>query len=153
MVRLAERYFGTRGPATAHDFANWSGLTVRDAHVAAAGLDRSFVRETSDGRTLIFSSVTPVARRHAPTACLLPDYDEYGLAYRDRSAFVGGDFKPAFNRLIALDGRFIGSWRRTLAGPQARLELQLPSDLSARARRAIDDAANRYCQFIGCTRR
>src|SRR5688572_11988531 len=153
LVRLAERYFGARGPATAHDFANWSGLTVRDAQVAVAGLDRSFTRQTSGGGTLVFPRDIPLARRNAPTALLLPDYDEYGLAYRERSAFAGADFKPAFNRLIAFEGRFIGSWRRTLAGKHASLELQLPADLSIRARRAVDDAANRYCQFIGCRRR
>lgn len=152
LVKLAERYFGARGPATAHDFANWSGLTVRDARDAVAGLDRTFARETSGDRTLVFPSRTPPARRDAPVALLVPDYDEYGLAYRERSAFVGADFQPAFNRLIALDGRFIGSWRRTLTGRRVSLEFQLPASLPARARRAVDAAADRYCQFIGCTR-
>ena len=31
LVELTRRYFGSRGPATAHDFAKWSGLTVADA--------------------------------------------------------------------------------------------------------------------------
>jgi hypothetical protein len=156
LVTLAERYFGARGPATAQDFANWSGFTVRDAQAAVAGLDSAFERETPGERTLVFPRRTPSARRDAPAALLMPDYDEYGLAYRDRDAFrstrLAPDFRPAFNRLIALDGRFIGSWRRTLAGKRVRLEMQLPEALPARARRAVDEAAARYCQFIGCER-
>jgi hypothetical protein len=31
LAELAGRYFVSRGPATVHDFAKWSGLTITDA--------------------------------------------------------------------------------------------------------------------------
>jgi len=36
--KLAYRYFISRGPATIHDFAYWSGLTIKDANAGAASL-------------------------------------------------------------------------------------------------------------------
>ena len=146
---LAQRFFETRGPATPQDFAAWSGLTVRDANDAVAGLGPDFHREACAGRPLIFPRQIPSARKDAPTAVLLPDYDEYGIGYRDRRAFLSPGFRPAFNRLILLDGRAVGSWRRTLTGKRLKLELQFSETAPARARQAIDDAAARYGRFIG----
>jgi len=98
---------------------------------------------------LIFPRQIPSARQDAPTAVLLPDYDEYNIGYRDRRAFLSPGFRPAFNRLILLDGRAVGSWRRTLTGKRLKLELQFSETLPARARQAIDEAAARYGRFIG----
>ena len=36
LATLAQRYFASHGPATAQDFAWWSGLTVKDAQAAIA---------------------------------------------------------------------------------------------------------------------
>src|SRR4029079_3653605 len=37
MTEIARRYFQGHGPATLHDFAWWTGLTVKDALAALAG--------------------------------------------------------------------------------------------------------------------
>lgn len=53
---------------------------------------------------------------------LLPAWDEYTVAYRDRGAFLdaahasrtgNGIFKPA----LLADGRIAGTWKRTVSGP------------------------------------
>ena len=50
LAELARRYFPTRGPASAHDFAWWSGLTVGDARRAVEILGRTLARVEIDGR-------------------------------------------------------------------------------------------------------
>ncbi|HEX2860288.1 MAG TPA: winged helix DNA-binding domain-containing protein [Lacunisphaera sp.] len=153
LIRLAQKYFRTRGPATLHDFAHWSSLTLRDVRLAAQGLGKGFAAETRDGRTLLFPQRASSAGKQSPGTFLQPDYDEYGVSYRDRSALFDHPKAPigklAFNRVIIVDGRVAGSWRRTLAGNRVRLELQLARSLAPHEQRAVDEAVARYSQFIG----
>ena len=83
--QLTRRYFTSRGPAQLHDFAWWSGLTVPDARAGVAMVERELARESIDGRIHWFS---PAVRAAVPpqNAYLLPLYDEYLIAYKDRSA-------------------------------------------------------------------
>src|SRR5687767_13630333 len=86
LVELMRRYFATRGPATLHDFTWWSGLTMADAREGIEALKSQFVSEVIDGNTYWFdNSISPVKERF-PTAHLLPNYDEYFIGFKDRSA-------------------------------------------------------------------
>lgn len=152
LVLLARKFFATRGPATIHDFAYWSSFTVRDAREAASGLGEDFDTETIGGRTLIFPRRLPSARQNASATFLLPDYDEYGMSYRDRSALPHPAANPAvslaFNRMIVVNGHVAGSWRRTFRGARVHLEMKLSVPLSSRERSALDEAIARYTRFI-----
>lgn len=151
LAELARRYFQARGPATADDFASWSSFTLRDARAATEMLGEAFEREPIDGREMIFSRQTPKVRRDAAEALLLPDYDEFGLSYRHRQHFLdnaGAAAGFAFNRMIAVRGRFVGSWRRTFAGKRVEIELQLPKTLPKADREAVDRAVARYREFV-----
>ena len=106
MAQLAERYFASHAPATLQDFAWWSGLTVKDAQQAmAAARPAAAVRSRA--------SATPCVH-------LLTPWDEYLVAYRDRSAAYGpavarkNPLAVLGNSLILIDGRVRGSWRRSL---------------------------------------
>src|SRR6204780_109158 len=107
---LARRYFRAFGPATAADFATWSGLpsgaaiaAIRD-ELTEVGFDRR--------RGWTLGAVEP-----APAFRLLPMFDNYLLGYRDRTAmldpgrhpqvYVGGIIKAS----VVCDGRVIGIWR------------------------------------------
>jgi hypothetical protein len=57
----------------------------------------------------------------APSTYLLPAYDEYTVAYRDRSAVLdpvdakqGHSGNGIFYPTIVVDGRVAGTWKRTL---------------------------------------
>src|SRR5207244_1248846 len=88
LAELARRYFTSHGPATVQDFVWWSGLTTTDARVALVMAKAHLVREVSDSQTYWLASSMPAAREPSPTAYLLPPYDEYTVAYRDRSAVL-----------------------------------------------------------------
>lgn len=86
LAALVRRYFSSHGPAQLHDFAWWSGLSGADAR-EALGLVRSDLAEaTVGGRTYWYAPRSGAAARPTSTAHLLSIYDEYIVAYRDRSA-------------------------------------------------------------------
>uniref|UniRef100_UPI0028AE97E4 winged helix DNA-binding domain-containing protein n=1 Tax=Corynebacterium variabile TaxID=1727 RepID=UPI0028AE97E4 len=99
---LATRYFRSRGPATVKDFAWWTGLTVTDAKKGTAlAVAAGAVIEASaaDGRTMYLGDwqvdvtdaelADAVSPEHADIP--LPAFDEYLMAYTDRSDIITPD--------------------------------------------------------------
>jgi hypothetical protein len=158
LAELARRYFTTRGPATVQDFMWWSGLTATDARSAIAGAGAALTEIEIDG-TACWRGAGRSATRIAEGAHLLPTYDEYTVAYRDRSA-IGTPPPHARNfgeatllgPSIALDGEIIGSWKRTIQKSRIKIELMPWRTLRAREQRDIDAAADRFAAFVGLPR-
>ena len=88
LAELARRYFTSHGPATLQDFVWWSGLTVADAKAGLAMAQPQLVQAVSGGQSYWLASSMPTAKAASPTAYLLPAYDEYTIAYKDRSAVL-----------------------------------------------------------------
>jgi hypothetical protein len=159
LAELARRYFASRGPATAHDFAWWSGLTVTDAKAGIDSLGAEFAHESIGGKHFVFPAATTPTRRDekSPTIFLMPDYDEYGIAYKDRSALSGlsrtanplGKMELTFNRMIVIDGRIEGTWQRTEARGEIVVEAVPFAPLSKPKREALTKAAGRFGAFFG----
>ena len=110
LAELARRYFRAFGPATAADFATWSGLP---SGAAIASIRDELTEVEFDGRRgWTLGRVEP-----ARAFRLLPMFDNYLLGYRDRTAmldpgrhpqvYVGGIIKAS----VVCDGRVIGIWR------------------------------------------
>jgi hypothetical protein len=156
------RYFLGHGPAQARDFAWWSGLTLREAQRGIELAKRSLLRETIDGKTYWRSpggdGQEPDGDRPGAGggALLLSIYDEYTIAYRDRSALGDGrhlerliSMGNALTSVLILDGIIAGTWKRVLA--RARVELTVsPFHTPRKAEKeAIRAAASAYGQFLG----
>lgn len=147
---LARRYFQSHGPATVHDFAWWSGLTMGEARRGAATVDPALVL-----------AAPPGPDRVAGADFLLPNYDEYLIAYRHRGAVLDpersrnfGVFTSSeFPHQVVLDGRVAGSWRRTIGPRGATVTLKLYARPTAAHREALATAAVRYGTALGvpCT--
>ncbi|HET9332289.1 MAG TPA: winged helix DNA-binding domain-containing protein [Gemmatimonadota bacterium] len=154
LTELAARFFASRGPATVQDFGKWAGLTAADAR---AGLEEAKVqlrRETVDGREYWFPP-SRAARVPSPTALLLSIYDEYISGYRDRSAIVAPrharrlmGMGNAVASVIVLDGRIVGTWKRTLTAKTVAVETRAFEPLGKRGRAAVAAAAERYGDFL-----
>ncbi|MFZ6014048.1 MAG: winged helix DNA-binding domain-containing protein [Bacteroidota bacterium] len=150
---LTTRYFTSRGPASAQDFAYWSGLTVKEAKEGIEMLSASFGRETWKNQEYIFLPEKTRANNTHSTF-LLPVYDEYGLSYKDRGAMTGKEMpaaidarKVVFHRIVIVDGRAGGVWQRTDdkgVVAQATPFLSLPKSKHT----AIDKAVKRYNTFF-----
>ncbi len=90
-------------------------------------------------------------------AFLLPNYDEYAVAYRDRDTFFDPDHAAGldprtsapFSNVIVIQGRVAGFWKRTLARDTVVIETRWLTPPSAAARRAVAAAAKRDGDFLG----
>jgi hypothetical protein len=157
LAELTRRYFTSHGPALAKDFAWWSGLTVADAK---AGIEMNRVHllsEVIEGKTYWCAPSTASPPIKNPMVHLLPNYDEYLIAYRDHSASLGKSL-PAVSaalydmlarHIIVLNGRVIGGWRSTNRKNEVSIELKLPVPLSGPQEDALRAAAEGYGRFLG----
>ena len=156
LATLAERYFASHGPATLHDFAWWTGLLLKDALGAVGAAGPKVVSEAHEGRWLFSSSAARAPRTATRTlAFLLPAWDEYLVAYKDRGAALEaapplGDRAYAFGSpLVVIDGRARGSWRRSMAGAAVRVSVAFWDPVTRDEERAVRAAAQRYGRFLG----
>ncbi len=160
LAELSRRYFTSRGPATVHDFARWSGLTVADARQGLEAVKDQLLVEAVDGQELWFpppvTPEAPFATANAPVAWLLSGYDEYISSYQDRGAMVEPEvwaqLMTAGNALayvILIDGQIVGSARRTLQKRAVTIETRLFLPLTEAQEQAVAVAAQRYGEFMG----
>ncbi len=84
LAELARRYFTSHGPATLKDFVWWSGLTVRDARAGIDLAGSALMRDEVDGFTYWSADRRTPKALASPAAHLLPNYDEYLIAHKDR---------------------------------------------------------------------
>ncbi len=88
---------------------------------------------------------------------LLPNYDEYVVAYQDRSAlFATEAMAREFSGMGALSsaavlyrGQIAGQWHRSLVSGRVVLTVSLRRDLGQAGQRALSAAASRYGRFLG----
>jgi hypothetical protein len=156
LVELTRRYFATRGPATLHDFSWWSGLTMVDARNGIEALKSQFVGEVIDGKTYwLDRSVSPVIEK-SPTAHVLPNYDEYFIGFKDRSAIgqvasqagIKSDDPSFLAHVIILDGQLVGGWKRTILKEGVQVQCVLITKLTKAQKHAVDQAASEYGEFL-----
>lgn len=144
--RLTQRYFQSRRPATVHDFGWWSGLTIADARrgIEVSGVDVDLA--------------PPLASTRGVLAHLLPIYDEYPLAYKDRSAALPDKAAArtttprgglTFMNIVVIDGVIAGRWTRDVSSTPAVVTIHPTRAWSASERRAVLTEAERYGRFLG----
>ncbi len=152
LAALCLRYFGSRGPATLANFTWWSGLTMKDARAGVATSPAPFVRETFDGQEHFFVPTEACLTPAHQTTFLLPDYDEYGISYKNRSAlFVGGPPVSAGNgtypHTLVVEGVAAGSWKCVLNRKDVAVKPSAP--LTEAQQRAVQTATDQYLFFVG----
>ena len=145
LAKLTQLYFRSHGPAMLQDFVWWSGLSTADAKRGIELVERSLERATI-GEKVYWSSRSGKAQaRSSHTAHLLPIYDEYFVAYKDRTSVFGsqttwGSLGPA----IIINGIAAGMWKRT----NQSTEMKLPKTLKKMERDAVTQATTRHAEFI-----
>lgn len=154
LAELTGRYFRSHGPATHRDFAWWSGLTVADAK---RGLEMSRARpEVVDGRTYWTIGRERTRAQHQ-TLHLLPIYDEYLVAYRDREAvphaasMVNSDSGGyvTFQHALVISGQVAGTWKTVRAANEITVEVVPLRRLTRPERTGVAEAVARYGRFLG----
>jgi hypothetical protein len=156
LATLASRYLAGHGPAGVDDFAWWSGLSIADARRGIELARPALASRRVGDRTYWFVEGTTRARTRSPVIHLLPNYDEYLVAYKDRSALADASIASAlgprnqllFHHIVLLDGRAVGSWRRTLARTGVTVTATLAAKLDRPGQRALAAAVARLGKFL-----
>jgi len=156
LAELTMMYFRSHGPAQRRDFAWWSGLTARDVGEGVALAGGRLASAEMDGKSYLFSAEgMPFLPWTRHDAHLISLYDEYTIAYNDRSAIGEGRVLEemisrgnAVTSVLLLDGRVAGSWRRTARRAAVRIELRPFEALAESQRAAVELAARRYGEFV-----
>ena len=156
LAELATRYFSSHGPATARDFAWWSGLTIKDAQRAA---ESAGALEFMSIGGVVHWTAKETAGSASKHVCglLLPNYDEYLIAYKDRAPFVDASraanivarSNGAFANHLVIDGCLAGSWSRTVKATSVLIEVAPYKKLTPAQTRAVSNACDCYGEFLG----
>lgn len=154
---LGLRYFRGHGPATVHDLAWWSGLTLKDAQAALALAKSSLRHESVGDATYWFDPDIAAAGLDAEAAevHLLPAFDEYLVGYKDRSAALDPahtkqviGVNGIFASNIVIKGRVAGLWKRSLDKQGVAISITPLRPLRKQERAAIASAAQRIGRFL-----
>jgi len=156
LAALAGRYFSSHGPATLQDYAWWSGLTVTDAKASLEMVKDKLNSQTVEGNTYWFADQPGIPSAKSNTVFLLPNYDEYTVSYKDRSAVIAtSNINKAdprgtiFNNTIIINGQIVGTWKREFRKNTVILDITPFRKLSKANDVAIRSAAKRYTRFLG----
>lgn len=165
LLELTLRYYSSHGPAQIKDFAWWSGLSVRDIKTGLHLAGSRITCHEVDGLDYYWSGPEGVtATSTESSAYLLPNFDEYTVAYRDRSALLDPnvEFDPKLfayyrdstpmggilSNVVIVGGRVGGAWSRAVTPRAVRVGLRLLAPPTSRTRTAIADAASRLGTFL-----
>ena len=157
LLELARRYFTTRGPATVEDFAWWSGLTKADAKRAVDAAATHLRQLSVEGRSYWSPATQRAERVSSPLVHLLPNFDEFFVGLKDRSAFgarleasgVKARTSALSGHALVIDGQIVGGWKRTLTAHNVMVEPKPLIQLSEAERRAVGVAARKLGRYLG----
>lgn len=154
--KLAHRFFTGHGPATVRDFIWWSGLSVTDGKNALEMVKKEFDSIVVDEQEYWVSPGLKVPPREKKSSCLLlPPFDEYIIAYADRSAVVSGESKKKnlfenglFKSVILVNGKAVGNWKRTFKKDKLVLETQYWKPPAKTTEALVKKAWKEYEKFM-----
>jgi hypothetical protein len=157
-AELATRYFTSHGPATVRDFGWWSGLPLGQVRPAIKQTRPALTATELGGEVYWHGTGEPgtTAGSAAPApggALLLPAFDEYTVAYKDRDALLaeGHRLPPGdlLNPVMVLDGHAAGLWKRVITRNGVQLTLAPFGRLAKGDRDRFAAAVERYAAFLG----
>lgn len=154
LAELARRYFDSHGPAQVRDFAWWSGLRPADARSAVEFIRADLDEQIHDGRSYWCGTGSVPAGGTAPQVHPLPNFDEFVVAYQDRSALFGSPesegehagIAALSNNLLVSRGHAAGTWKSTVKAGRVRVAATLSTACDTDA---LAEAAAGYGRFLG----
>jgi hypothetical protein len=155
LALLTLKYFQSHGPAQIKDFSWWSGLTMKESTEGVELIKSKLRADVIDGKTYFSNLTTNYEIPTSSPAFLLSIYDEYTIAYKDRSALGGERFIEQFismgNLLTAvmiLNGEVVGTWKRKLTKGSVEVVLRPLRKLTKLENDAFAVAIIKYGEYL-----
>lgn len=160
LAELTRRYFQSHGPAQIQDAVWWSGLTASDIRKGITLVGDTLAHGVFEGKDYWFDAEAGPVPGETDVAHLLPNWDEYTVSYRDRSATLHPEipfdptlfsFGSVLSNVVTIAGRVRGAWGRTVAGQRVRIDARLLAPLAPQEAEAVEIVAGRMESFLGQT--
>jgi hypothetical protein len=159
-TRLLRRYLEAFGPATATDFAVWTGMTVREARAIWGRAESELVPVEVEGveASTLLADVDELSRARVerPHVRLLPYFDSYLLGHADRRHLVSDEHRRQVSRaqgwiapVVLVDGRVLGVWSHTHKRGRLALEVTPLGRLTRRVVAGVHTEAEELQRFLG----
>jgi hypothetical protein len=145
---LFRKYLRTYGPATLHDFAHWSLISMAEVRALRPLLDSEIAEHNG---LLLLREDMRILQATSPelnSVHLLPYFDVYLLAHRFKEHFLKPRFYKRVYRnqgwispVILINGEIAGVWNYKLARKTLEIEIELFARIGSRTRRQIKERA------------
>jgi len=156
LATLTKKYFSSHGPATINDFAWWSGLTIAEVKKGIEIVKNDLQNEKVSAQQYWMTNDISFEKIKTQSVFLLPSFDEYLVAYKDRSLALDSGYTKnvltpngIFNPVIIINNKVHGTWKRSFEIDKVRIETNLFNDLSKARKDAITKVAKQYGKFLG----
>ncbi|MEJ3745842.1 winged helix DNA-binding domain-containing protein [Actinomycetes bacterium KLBMP 9797] len=154
LAELAIRYFSGHGPATEKDLAYWATLTLTDVRAGLRQVGDRLGSFQHDGRTFWHAPGHAPDGPQEPAGHLLQILDETYRGYQDSRWVLdaAGDVprgREAAAGMALVDAQLVAAMRRTVARDQVSFALQPYRALTPAQTAALEEAAERYGEFLG----
>jgi len=156
---LLRRYLGAFGPATAADFALWTGITLREAREIFVRIQTDLTPVNVDGRAaaILREDLDELAQAgfERPLVRLLPYFDSFLLGHKDREHLVAAPHRPNVYRaqgwiapVVLVDGRAAAVWEYAREGSRLGVRVAAFDSISRRVAAGIREEARDLGRFL-----
>jgi uncharacterized protein YcaQ len=159
LLRIYMRAFG---PATAADFAMWTGLNLTDAREIWAHEQAHFIPVNVEGwdAAVLREDLDELAQAdfERPLVRLLPYFDSFLLGHKERAHLVTPEHRPNVYRpqgwimpVVLVNGRLTAVWEHVREENRLRIKVRKFGPLSRRIATGMRAEARDLCRFLGLT--
>ena len=145
---LFRKYLRAYGPATLHDFAHWSLISMPEVKALRPLMDSEIAEH--NGLLLLREDMKTLqaASPEINSVHLLPYFDVYLLAHRFKEHFLKPQFYKRVYRnqgwispVVLIDGQIAGVWNHKLSPGKIDIEVELFTRVARNVRAQIEDRA------------
>lgn len=156
---LFRKYLRAYGPATLTDFAHWSGISMQEVKPLRTLVESEVAEIPGDKKNCLLLREDVAVLNSGPAAKasirLLPNFDSYLLAHRDKDHLLSANhYKRVYRNqgwispVLLIDGAVAGVWSYKPQGKRLSVEIE-PFGMLAKAERAgIEQEAERLALFF-----
>jgi len=159
---LLRTYLHSFGPATAADFALWSGITLTEARRIWAHEQESLAPANVKGwgAAVLKEDLDELAQAEMqrPLVRLLPYFDSYLLGHKERGHLVSLERRPNIYRpqgwiapVVLVDGRVAAVWEYARKGDRLALQVTGFGPISRKISARIREEAVDLGRFLGAS--
>jgi hypothetical protein len=155
LSRLATVYFRSHSPATKEDLEWWSGLSGTETRAAIESIISELIADRYEGQKLFVHTSLAKGGAADDEVHLLPPYDEYLIAYRDRSHVLDPTHTDKahngfgiFHPVIMYRGHVVGNWKKLTKKSGVEIETTFFDKTATPSKQQIASATERYLTFL-----